>query len=214
MLKKVSSALLLSDVKTFADRYTDIAALAGVSMKVEKEWGILYRMDSDVVIYGSKYFDKMSETYYPVSVIILHDGESPEPYMAKGVSRFIFNHRNGYELLCALYKEEAVIVHASGNSMGIDLGEGSSDFCFGDYDFRFKENVFRYRGKPIYLTNAGRSFLAEWLLHGNKENSRRMLLFHMRKKFGDGFLRDVDRHGRIKEKKDGEEAGGDGLPLL
>lgn len=205
MLSKVKSALLLTPVDSFAEHYTALAEGIGVRMERRDEWGRMFRMGADVVIYGSRYFDCMNSAYYPSSVIILREGESPEPYIEAGVSRFIFNHRNSYELLCALYKEEAVIVHASGGGLEEILRNAPAvRFCFGKYDFRFDENLFAYGGHSIYMPESSKRYLAEWLLRGNKDNSKRMILCNLRKKFGKDFLRDIDRFGQIKEKKDGK----------
>ena len=59
-----------------------------------------------------------------------------------------------------------------------------------------------YKGKAIYVTKAQKRYLADWLLNGHKDNSKRVLLFELRKKFGNDFLREVDRHGQIKEEID------------
>ena len=48
----------------------------------------------------------------------------------------------------------------------------------------------------IYLTNTIKKYLAQWLLNGKKDNSKRMILHNLRKKFGNDFLSDVDRFGR------------------
>ena len=76
------------------------------------------------------------------------------------------------------------------------------NFTCGDYDFKFDKDRYFYKGKQLYLANAQKRYLAEWLLHGHKDNSKRMMLCLMRKKFGQSFLTDIDRFGRVKEEKD------------
>ena len=199
MLKKVEKALLLTDVPSFRKLYTDLAEEVGVELEAEKDWAIRYRVNADVVILGSKYLDKLNEAYYPIAVLLLKSGESPAPYIKRGISRFIFDYQNQYELFFAFFKQEATVVHASFEGLSdIIKDSGIKKFQFGDYDFQFDKNIYRYKGKPIYLCNATKKYLAEWLLNRNKENKRRMILCNLRKKFGKDFLKDVDRFGQLK----------------
>lgn len=203
MLKKCSSALLLSDVPSFTRLYQQIADEADVKLIVESEWSDKYRVVQDVVILGSKYLDCLNDSYYQSAVLILKSGENPYPYMQKGISRFIFDHQNQYELFTALFRLEPVTVHANNMSLTDILKESKTwNFCYGDYDFKFDKDRYWYKGKPIYLGNSQKRYLAEWLLNGHKDNRKRMLLCDLRKKFGADFLKNVDRFGEIKEEKD------------
>ena len=62
-----------------------------------------------------------------------------------------------------------------------------TSFCIGDYDFQFDKNTFRYKGKSIYLCGSQKAYLASWLLNAHKDNSKRMILCNLRKKFGADF---------------------------
>lgn len=203
MLIKCKSALLLSDVESFSKTYEMIAEEADVEFKTESEWSERYRLTQEVVILGSKYLDKLNSMYYPSAVLILKSGENPYPFMKKGITRFIFDYRNKYELFTALFRAEPVMVH-SGQLPLEEIIKDSSvrDFTYGDYDFKFDKDRYFYKGKQLYLANAQKRYLAEWLLNGHKDNSKRMILCIMRKKFGQNFLTDIDRFGRIKEEKD------------
>lgn len=203
MLKKVNKALLISDVTSFSDNFSALAEDIGVTLLVEPSWNVKYRVNADIIIFGSKYISEVNETYYPIAVIILKDGESPAPYIKMGVTRFIFNYKNNYELICALHKSDSVIVH-SGSVEYEEIVKNSvtSRYNFGDYDFCFDKNVFMYKGKQIYLSNASKKYLAEWLLHSNKDNAKRMILCNLRKKLGESFLRDVNRYGELKGGKE------------
>lgn len=202
MLRKCSKALLLSDVISFAENYKALANEVGVSLSVEKEWNIKYRANYEVIILGSKFLTDLNRAYYPEAVLILKEGESPAPYIKEGITRFIFNYKNNYELLCAFYKPEKVVLHASSNDLKTIIKECNVlAYNFGDYDFKFDKNRFLYKGKPIYLTDSAKRYLAEWLLNGHKDNKKRMILCNLRKKFGEEFLKDVDRFGQIKEEK-------------
>lgn len=200
MLEKVNKALLLSDVPSFSDNYRELASDIGVSMSVESEWNIRFRVSDEVVILGSKYLDMLNRAYYPMAVLILKEGESPAPYIKKGITRFIFNYKNNYELLCALYKAEKTLIHASSKDLFTLMKDSdSTTYSFGEYDFDFASNKFRYKGKLIYFPESVKRYLAEWLLNGHKDNRKRMVLCNLRKKFGAEFLKNVDRFGQIKE---------------
>ena len=170
MLVKCKSALLLSDVQSFALTFKAIADEAEVKLSIESSWNTRYRVSEDVVILGSKYLEFLNEAYYANAVLILKADESPYPYMQKGITRFIFDYHNKY---------------------------GVWNFQFGDYDFQFDKNRFIYRGKPLYFADSQKRYLAEWLLCGHKDNSKRMILCTMRKKFGKDFLADIDRYGQL-----------------
>ena len=113
MLEKVKTALLISDRHSFFDSYRNLAGSVDVEMKVEGTWNNHYRIIEDVVIFGSGHVDEINEAYYNKSVLILKEGESPAPYIKKGIVHFIFNFQNKYELLVALFREEPVIIHSS-----------------------------------------------------------------------------------------------------
>lgn len=202
MLEKCNTALLISEVENFAENYVTVAKDIGVSMTVEKEWNLKYRMTKDVVILGSKHLKLLNRAYYPLAVVILKEGESPASYIKEGISHFIFDYTNQYELITALFKPGKVMVNGASLEIQEMLkGSDTVRFYIGDYDFRFDQNIYKYKGQPIYLQEAQKRYLAQWLLFGNKENKHRMLLCLMRKKFGDEFLRDIDRFGRVKEEE-------------
>lgn len=203
MLVKCKSALLLSDVQSFALAFKAIADEAEVKLSVEDSWNTRYRVSQDVVILGSKYLEFLNEAYYNNAVLILKADESPYQYIQKGITRFIFDYHNKYELFTSLFKTEAVTVHSSNLGLQEILKDcGVWNFQFGDYDFQFDKNRFIYRGKPLYLADSQKRYLADWLLCGHKDNSKRMVLCTMRKKFGKDFLADIDRYGQLIGGKD------------
>ena len=200
MLDRCKSALLISSSKDFADRYISLARKAEVSLTVESSWNVNYRVSKDVVILGSKHLPKLNKAYYPCAVVILSTDENPEPYIAMGIQHFIFDYLNDKELLFAFYKANAVIIHSRSTDLATILKDSSATrYCFSDYDFDFSNNRFIYKGLPIYLADTQKAFLADWLLNGYKDNKRRMVLCNLRKKFGSEFLKDIDRHGQVKE---------------
>lgn len=200
MLEKISKALLLSDVPSFADNFKHIAEECDVSLDVESEWSAQFRVSYDTVIFGSKYINKVNRSYYPKAVLILKEGESPAPYIKEGISRFIFDYKNVFELCCSFYREPKTVVHASSKDLETIVKDcGSAVYCFGDYDFDFAKNKFKYKGKLIYMADSTKRYIAEWLLNGHKDNKKRMILCNLRKKFGADFLKNIDRFGQIKE---------------
>lgn len=203
MLVKCKNALLLSDVASFSNMYRQLADEADVNLIVESEWNKRYRVNQEVVILGSKYLDNLNEAYYANAVIILKPGENPIPFVKMGVMRFIFDYHNQYELLTAFFRTEAITLHASNLKLQELLKECPIlNFQEGEYDFKFDVDKFFYKGKPVYLADSQKRYLAEWLLNGHKDNSKRMILCNLRKKFGADFLKDVNRYGEIKEEKD------------
>lgn len=202
MLEKCKSVMLISDVESFTGLYRQIALEADVELTVEKTWKSNYRVNSDTVILGSKHLADLNKVYYAIAVVILKPGESPVPYIKEGVSRFIFDYTNSFELFFAFFKPAKIVVHKESMSIKAVLENCvSSTFTKGAYDFDFVRDIFRYKGKMLYLTRAQKKFLAEWLLHGHKDNEKRMVICNLRKKFGADFMKDIDRFGRIKEEK-------------
>lgn len=202
MLSKCKTVLLLTDVENFGGMYKELASDVGVTMHVEGQWSAKYRVSEELIITSSKYLDSVNPSYIDKLVIILREGESPAPLLKKGVSRFIFDYNNSYELLVALFKAEPVLIHTSSEALSSVLARSeTSRYCFGEYDFDFAQNKYKYKGKLIYLSEANRKYLAEWLLNGCKDNKKRMSLANMRKQFGSDFLRDVNRYGQYKEER-------------
>lgn len=202
MLEKCMTALLITDVESFADNYCQLAQDIGVKLRVENQWSNIYRSDEDVIILGTKYLEKLNKAYMAKAVVILKSGESPAKYIKNGIERFIFDYTNQYELILALFRKETLVIHSSSDDLRkIIKDSGLTSFCLGEYDFRFDLNHYKYRGKPIYLVDSQKRYLAEWLLNGYKDNRKRMLLCNMRKHFGADFLRDIDRFGKLKEEK-------------
>lgn len=199
MLTKVKTALLITEVPSFKVSYSVIAREIGVELMAEERWSSAYKVNTDVVILGSKHLEELNPAYYNLAVVILRKDENPFPYIAMGITRFIYDYKNQYELMFALYRQEKVYVHASSSSLQ-DLLKHSNGglYKFGEYEFNFYGNRFLYFGKPLYITESEQKYLIEWLINGHKDNDKRMMLCNMRKKFGKEFLKDVDRHGQYK----------------
>jgi hypothetical protein len=202
MLKKVNSALLLTDVPAFAERVRALATDAGIDVTVEAEWNKNFRVHDEVVLMGTKYLEKLNESYLPEVVLILKEHESPFPFIKKGVTRFVLDYKDDRGILLSFFKAEPVVLHASSLKLSEIISNcNMQSYCHGDYDFRFDKNVYKYKDREIYLPESVKRFLAEWLLGGHKDNSKRSILFNLRQKLGKEFLADVDRFGNIKEEK-------------
>lgn len=203
MLTKVKRALLISNVPSFQVRYKVLANEIGVELTTESEWKTAYRVTEDIVILGTEHLDSLNPIYYGNAVIILKENENPFPYIKKGISRFIFNYQNKYELLTAFFKSEEIYIHASSESLKNILKHSNwKSFRFAEYDFKFDQNKYFYNGSQLYLTEAEQRYLAEWLLNGHKDNKKRMILCNLRKKFGKNFLKNVNRLGQYKGETD------------
>lgn len=200
MLKKVSKALLLTDVASFGEKYMELADSCEVELTVASEWSTMYRVKADVIICGSKYLDKINPAYISLVTILLGKEETPHKFIQQGVERFIFDYKNKVELSAAFYKAEKEIkTFACSEGLQDILKESEIiDYHYGDYDFKFAKNDFKYKRKPIYLTKGEKNYLAEWLLKSHKDNSKRIILFNLRKRFGQQFLREVSKYGEYK----------------
>lgn len=202
MLEKAENVILISEVESFADTYKGLAEDIGVELKVVSEWKPIYRVNADVVILGSKHLDKLNSAYYNKVVLILKEDESPLPFVKKGISRFIYNFRNTYELAMALYCTKQI--EKNGKSEKNDLYNKTLSecadqiFCLGKYEFDFIRDVFKYKQKEIYLTVSEKNYLAMWLLKHEKPVEKRIHLFNMRKKFGKDFLCDINKYGTLR----------------
>ena len=197
MLTKVNRALLITEAAAFSEYYSELAEDMGVMLQVEPAWNKKYRVSADIIIAGSKHIENINEMYHSKTIIILKEDESPIPYIEKGFTRFIFDYKNNFELQTALYSTGSIVTRTIDAEYEEIIKKSSIvDFCHGDYEFRFKKNLFYYKGKMIYLTEATKKYLAQWLLNGKKDNSKRMLLCNLRKKYGVAFLSDVDNHGK------------------
>ena len=206
MLRKCSNALLLTNVESFSQLYSQYAEELGISLRVEKEWNVRYRVTEEVVICGSKYLESLHRSYYGTVVLILKEGESPAPYIKEGVTRFIFDYQNRYELALALYRPEKVFVAQQDTNVKTVLEDSLMlSFELGDYKFNFQQDRFFYKGKGLYLTKTEKVYLADWLLNGHKDNSKRNCLFNMRKKFGNDFLKNINRFGQLREENTNEQ---------
>lgn len=201
MLKKCSNVLLLTNVTSFAETYTELARDIGVSVHVEEEWNSHYRVSEQVIVCGSKYIEDINEMFIPNVVVILRSGENPAALIKRGINRFIFDFKSSTELLVSMYAQEKEYVKQSGTFADVLDESPFLNYVEGEYKFNFKSDRYYYKGDGIYLTNAEKRYLAEWLLNGHKDNSKRQCLFNMRKKFGNGFLKGIDRFGKLKEKK-------------
>lgn len=204
MLRICSDVLLLTDVENFASMYKQLAEECEVRMLVEEKWNSRYRVRQENIICGSKYLEDINVAYYPNIILILKSSENPNDFRKKGITRFIFNHKDTRELVYAFMKIEKTIVKSADNDFKSILKESTSIVYFqGDYEFHFDTNKFFWKGEQIYLSEANKKYLADWLLNGNKDNKKRMSLYLMRERLGKDFLRDVNRFGEIrKEKKD------------
>lgn len=191
MLRNVKTALLLTNIDSFASNIRSIAEECDVALTVEEDWSEKYRVLEEVILCGSKYLDKINVQFYPVVTLILKESESPVDFIKKGITRFIFNHTDEREIIMSFMKESSY--------EGDTLKDATCTvYCRGEYNFDFEKKIFFWKDKQIYLSDLNQKYLANWLLKGNKENSKRNSLFNIRKRLGKDFLKDVDRFGDLK----------------
>lgn len=202
MLRICSSALLLSNVVSFVHYIAGITSDLGIKLESTDTWNINYRLNSEVIVCGSKYLPYISAADYDKVRLILKTDETVAQFIEMGITHFIFDYNNVREVAFSFYVEENEKQHSEMTLADIVSKTKVSHFVKGKYDFNFATNAFKYDGVGIYLRESEKVYLAKWLLLNIKENDKRILLFNMRKKFGKDFMQDVDRLGKVTEEKD------------
>ena len=118
-----------------------------------------------MVICDGKSLNKINNNNYGKVVLILN-GESPVAYIKKGITRFIFDFDNIYELCVAM--------HTSKHFAAVYDSNGCN---------------FLYKGEKIFISKAQREMLKSVLVDGRKKGSSyRAMICRLRKKFGREFL--------------------------
>lgn len=201
MLKICSKVLLISSVSSFVAYITEIAQDAGVEIEVADEWNPSYRLYADVIVCGSKYLSQINVLDYDKVRLVLKTTETVAMFLDKGITHFIFDYNNIREVAFSFFVEEKNIPLDKLSVQNILYEVHKDSFVTNKYNFNFSKNVFKYKEVGIYLTEGEKVYLAKWLFLGKKENDKRILLCKMRKKFGKDFLKDIDRHGKLKGAK-------------
>lgn len=197
MLKRCSSAFLLTSSLSLEKEYRTIAKACDVSLTVETDWNERYRITQDCIITDAQMIGKINKVYYAITSLVLTERETFLPYM-ESISRFIFDATDARELMFAFLLPA---VRAEGTELSLSAlleQSNTSVYTHGSYDFHFEQDRFLYKGRAIYLTQAQKKFLANWLLYGKKDNTKRMYICTMRKGIGKDFLSDIDMVGHYK----------------
>lgn len=162
MLRKCSSvSILVSD----ENRKAICKAVAG-QIKVE------VNSTGEVILCDSKNLSKINHNNYDKVVLILNN-ESPVTYIKEGITRFIFDFENIYEVCVAMYTDRP----------------STSIYDSNDCYFDFNKNNFLYKGEKIFMSKAQREVLKSVLINGEKKSSSyRTIVCRLRKKFGKEFL--------------------------
>lgn len=187
MLRKCSNVLLITGDDSFAKVVEDVAFELEVDIQRETEWSVNFKCLKDVIICDSDKSDCIREEYRKLAVVVLGEGESLSHYTAT-FDRYIFDRTDRREIALAFMYSGRGRVSPKGI---IKEGLWQSD----EYTFFFGRNVYRYRGNDIYLRDSEIRWLYGWLMEGNKDDSKRMYLTNMRRRFGKDFLADIGRKG-------------------
>ena len=201
MLKRCSSILLLVNDTKLVERYEMLGLDLNINVRHETSWHPTFRIDCGSIICTPDFLDQINGEYISRVVVIVNG--TPAPYLKKGVERFIFDRANDYELICSMFMHGEIITKEA-KPLEILTNCEKKTFIAGRYHFDFERSIFRYNDKPLYIKEHEKKYLIEWLLLGHKNNDKRMMLFNLRKRFGNSFLRDVDRKGKLKEEKQNE----------
>ena len=162
MLRKCSSiSILVSDENQKAKCKT---VASQIKVDVNKT--------GEVILCDGKNLSKISHNNYDKVVLILNN-ESPVTYIKEGITRFIFDFDNIYELCVAMYTDRpSETIYDSNN-------------CY----FDFNRNNFLYKGEKIFISKSQRKVLKSVLINGEKKSSSyRAIVCRLRKKFGKEFL--------------------------
>lgn len=198
MLKSCNKILLISEDESLIQKYETLAPMCNVELTVRREWNIKFRTPHELIIADGKMIDTVAYEYRSKTIMVLNKNERFFDAKSKA-DRFVFDRDNLQELMysfCAVtvptplkdIKSLASIIHDA--NCGV--------YKRGEYDFDFSNDLYSYRGKRIYLTNQQRISLAKWLLLGVREKVDYTHLCHLRKKFGDAFMRGVNKYGEIR----------------
>ena len=198
MLRTCSSILLLSGVPRFVQYVSEVARDAGAEINSYEDWNVNYRINEDIVICGSKYLSCINTSDYKKVRLVLKTDETVTEFIKMGITHFIFDYNNVRELAFSFFVSEEDVKETLTITNVISKAD-KKHYVKGRYDFNFETDSFKYEGVGIYLRKCEKLFLAEWLLLGKKDNSKRSYLCSLRKKFGKTFLADVDRYGSFKE---------------
>ena len=126
----------------------------------------------EVILCDGKNLSKISHNNYDKVVLILNN-ESPVTYIKEGITRFIFDFDNIYELCVAMYTDRPSETIYDSND------------CY----FDFNRNDFLYKGEKIFISKSQRKVLKSVLINGEKKSSSyRAIVCRLRKKFGKEFL--------------------------
>lgn len=126
----------------------------------------------EVILCDGKNLSKISYNNYDKVVLILNN-ESPVTYIKEGITRFIFDFDNIYELCVAMYTDRPSETIYDSND------------CY----FDFNRNNFLYKGEKIFISKSQREVLKSVLINGEKKSSSyRAIVCRLRKKFGKEFL--------------------------
>lgn len=126
----------------------------------------------EVILCDGKNLSKISHNNYDKVVLILNN-ESPVTYIKEGITRFIFDFDNIYELCVAMYTDRPSETIYDSND------------CY----FDFSRNNFLYKGEKIFISKSQSEVLKSVLINGEKKSSSyRAIVCRLRKKFGKEFL--------------------------
>lgn len=196
MLRVCSNVLLLSGVASFVSHVTEVANDTETVIDVADTWNVNYRVNADVIICGSKYIDSIDKEDYGKVRLVLKKDETVMTFIRKGITHFIFDYMDKREVAFSMFIDENEQAKDKRSSLNEIMSEANTSLFHNDrYFFNFASDTFRFKGAGIYLRKSEKEYLARWVLMGNKDNSKRILLCKMRKRFGKDFMQDVDRKG-------------------
>lgn len=161
-----------------------------IAVEIRKDWIQLSKTEAERLVCTPAVFSDINPKYYPITVMCVNSDTDITPFLKLGIMRFITNVNDEIQF------EQAMFVEYEAKQ---ERKRFQVDYVKGNYRFLFTRDEFYYKGEGIYLLPSEKRYLYDWLVYKDKDNSKRIALFAIRKRLEDkSFLKDVDRFGGLK----------------
>ena len=187
MLKICSSVMATGLNKEQLEYLMSRTKQYGIVLETRDAWVHLSKTDADRFICTPAMFPYVNPALYPKTVMLVDEQEDITQFLTAGVSRFITHMYDDIQFLQAMYVEYEAKK---------DRKRFTVDYVEGDYEFYFTHNTFFYKGEGIYLLPSEKKYLYDWLVFKEKDNTKRIYLYNIRKRLGDkSFLKNINKYG-------------------
>ena len=187
MLKICSSVMATGLSKEQLDALMLRTKQYEIKLETRDAWVQLSKTEADRFVCTPEMFPYVNPMLYPKTVMLVDELEDVTQFLTAGVSRFITDINNDIQFLQAMYVEYEAKK---------DRKRFTVDYTEGEYEFYFTHNEFFYKGEGIYLLPSEKRYLYDWLVFKEKDNTKRIYLYNIRKRLGDkSFLKNINKYG-------------------